>query len=318
MKLLEQYLTAIAAKLPLRMRVEIIKELRSNLLDEIEAKYGETANEEEVYEAIEAFGSPAEVAARYKGNTPVIAQGLADVFFLIIKIMFGGLAVSFTVIFIVGLIRDSPAGLDLFNALMRVPIKTLSAGLSGTGFVTFLFIILTRTMRDKNIDLEADWTPKDLASVEVDKTSELRLESIITIVVMFSASILLVVFPQIVTVMENLFGLTGIPLGHRIDVEVFGRFIPFITLFWLAEIIIRFYVIKKGKSRKIRFIEAGKGGLELILVIVMLFWKNLYLNDTGWIGFRVIFLIVLAVGIAEIVTFGVKEIRKKIAGGSDI
>ena len=107
MRIIEQYITAIRAFLPLKGRADITNELRSLLLDEIEGTYGKTPSEDDVKNAIKSFGNPFEVASRYKNKLPVIAEGLKEFYFLIIIILTGAMGIVFTIATIVDCIEKN-------------------------------------------------------------------------------------------------------------------------------------------------------------------------------------------------------------------
>ncbi len=59
--------------------------------------------------------------------------------------------------------------------------------------------------------------------------------------------------------------------------------------------------------------ENAISALEIIIFTMMLLDSNLYMNDTGLIGFRIIFAIVLTVNSIELLVGLGKIIRNKIA-----
>ena len=85
MKDLDKYIYAIGQKLPIKGREETKKELKSLILDEIEAKYGENPTEDDILAFIQDFGAPVKVAKKYSDSKGVISDGLTDLYFLILN-----------------------------------------------------------------------------------------------------------------------------------------------------------------------------------------------------------------------------------------
>ncbi len=314
MKIVEQYLRAIGSKLPWKSRKDITEELRSLLIDQIEATYGEEPTEDEVKSAISEFGAPGKVAARYKGDRQVIAPGLADLYFMIMAIMAGAMLIAFTTMFIVEVLQDWPAGANLARRILIVPLNAFSAWLSGVGALTIVFIVMSRISR-RTVDLEEDWKVEDLKDVQVGNKVESRLESIFSIAFLLVLIMLMNLYPSIVTLAENTFAKSGLPLGHRIVIEVFRRYVGVLTVLWAAGIVIRVLVLQKGeKGMGLLWTEIGLSVAEASLAGIMLADRNLYADTGGWIGFKVIFLIVLVVNLAEIGGGLFRIVRERIVG----
>ena len=317
MKLIEKYLMAIGAKLPLRTREDVKAELRSLLLDDIEAKYGPDPSDEQVRGAIETFGSPGAVAARYAGARSVIGTGFTDLYFLVVGIMFGAMAIAFTTVQAVELVQHPVSGWPLAQAILTVPWRTLMAGLTGMGWVTVAFIILSRVAKDPGDLVEDGWSVKELDEVKLDTELQSRLESVIGIVFQAAAVIVLVAFPGIVTAAERLFSLSTIPLGHEIVVPVFRWYALVLAALTLGEIVNHLAAIRAGtRSPENRLVNTVLSGANALVLVVMLLDGRLYANDTGFIGFKLIFGIVLIVSLVEMVSGVVKAVRARVAGAN--
>ena len=166
MKIVEQYLRAVGSKLPWKSRRDITEELRSLLLDQIEADLGPDPDEEEVKKTITAFGSPTQVAARYRKSRGVISPGLTDLYFMIILIMAGAMFIAFITVFAVESLQDNPAGSELVKRILMVFVNTFGTWLSGVGGLTVVFIILSRFFSG-SIDLDETWTVEDLKGIHL-------------------------------------------------------------------------------------------------------------------------------------------------------
>jgi len=300
MKIVEQYLRAVGSKLPWKSRRDITEELRSLLLDQIEADLGPDPDEEEVKKTITAFGSPTQVAARYRKSRGVISPGLTDLYFMIILIMAGAMFIAFITVFAVESLQDNPAGSELVKRILMVFVNTFGTWLSGVGGLTVVFIILSRFFSG-SIDLDETWTVEDLKGIHLGDKLETTVESIVSIVFLFILIVLMNLYPSIVTLGENLFFHSGFSLGHRVVIEVFRRYIGILTIIWAAGIVLRVIVLQKGvKPRRMMIAELGLSGAEALLSGLMLSDHRLYSYEVGWIGFKVILFIVLVVNLVEV------------------
>lgn len=300
MNIVDQYLSAVWAKLPWRSRKDITEELRSLLMDQIEQSYGPEPTEDDVKRAISEFGSPGTVAARYREERPVIARELSTFYYLIAAIMAGAMLIAFTTVFAVEALQQGPNGTPVFKAILMIPVNAFGGWISGIGVLTLIFIGLSR-LKSFSIDLEDDWDVDTLKNVPLTEKKESRVESYVSIGFLILLIVLMNLYPEIVRVAEDLFARSGMPLGHRVNIDVFRKYIGILNIFWAAGIITQVLVLYKGsKSRYIEWIGNGLSAAEAILSGIMLTDKSLYSDSSGWIGMKVIFFIILIVNIAEL------------------
>ncbi len=312
MKIVEQYLRAVGYKLPWKSRKDITEELRSLLMDQIEADFGTDIGEKEAKKIITNFGSPSKVAARYKKSKQVISPGLTDLYLMIIVIMAGGMFIAFTTVFVVEALQDLPEGRELAKQIFQVFSNTLGTWIGGVGGLTLIFIVLTRFFSG-SIDTDEKWTVEDLKDIRLDEKLESTAESIFSIVFLFILIILMNLYPSIITLGENLFSRTGFALGHRVIIEVFRSYIGLLTLLWTLGIVFRVIVLYKGeKFNWLKFFEFGLSAAVALLAGSMLFNHRLYYYEQGWIGFKVILVIVLVVNLVEIGSGLFRMVRNKV------
>ncbi len=314
MKIIDQYIYAIGQKLPLKGRADTKKELKSLLLDEIEAKYGSNPLEKDVKTAISAFGSPLKVARKYSGEQVPISAGYADLFFLISGIMIFAMFIAYTTIFLVQLFTKGYTDNEIFEAIMRIPLNIITSSLSGIGSVTIVFVILTKISKENKIDLEKDWTPNELKGILLEDEIKPKSKSIITLCFLTILIFLINLFPQIITIAEDGFVNSGIALGHRVVISNFRIYAILLSIIWLGEIVYNLTLLKIGiKTKILTLMEYMISVLEIIIFAWMLMDSNLYMNDTGLLGFKIIFGIVLIVSLIEVLVALGKTIMKKIA-----
>lgn len=317
MKMIEQYIYAIGQKLPIRGRNDVKEELKSLLLDEIEAKYGDNPTEEEVSTAISDFGTPSKVAKRYSGSRLVIASGFTDLYFLIFRILIFAMAVAFTTIFFVNLFTQNLSGTAVLKEIGQAVLNIWNTSLSGIGMMTIIFIIITRFIRESEVDLEDDWTPKELKGIPLGDEAESKIESFVSIFFLLFILAVINFFPQLLSLAESSFEKSGMILGNRIDLDRFAGYAIVMSLIWIAEIIYHILVLKiavKTKGLVLYKNVLDAAGIVVLLVMVLdsrLFVVNPAATMPSLIGFRGIFLLVLVLTSIELVVNLVKSLIKK-------
>ncbi len=161
MDLIERYIYAVGKQLPSNKKADILSELRSNLTDDIEARYGANPTEDQVETLLKEFGAPEKVAASYwpEGQYLVgprlyplfrFSAGISLTVFAIVQFAIAGVAVIFN--------QEALPGFDfignLFNSLMVA-----------FGIIVLVFAILQRFDVRPSLEKE-EWNPRDLPVVE--------------------------------------------------------------------------------------------------------------------------------------------------------
>jgi hypothetical protein len=319
MRIIEQYLHEVGRRVPAKGRSEIVNELRSLLLDELEQKYGSGADEEAAKQVLAEFGPPAEVAQRYSGRSQVIAGGVSDLYFLIMKIMLGAMAIAFTVVYIVELAAGSVDSARILGRTLELPLQILSAFLTGTGALTLVFMGITRAGWNEGLDPNADWTPEELKDVELEPETESRLGHIFSIAGSMVAIALLNLYPEIFTVLEEAFLRSTLSLGHRLNIDLLRGYLIPITIVMAFEIGYHAIGLRvEGQTSWLRLSRTGITLASIVVTALMVGDMRLYLDYTGMIGFRLIFVIALVgniIGlITEIVSYGKVKLHRRAVG----
>ena len=291
-KLIEQYLYAIGRKLSYRGRNDIKAELESLILDDIEAKYGANPTEMEVKERIKAFGSPTAVARRYRDERPVIAVGLSDMYFFLLKILAGALAIAYFVIFVLSLFQGTQSAGMILASFGKSVAGFATGYLCAIGAVSLAFIAVTRAKTDSKIDLDAEWDPDDLKDIEIDEPHPSKANSIVTLVCLAAMAVVMNAFPWILTFAETIYAKTGLPLGHRLSLPALRPYIVALTVIWAAEAVYHIVLFVKGRfDIKTRIAKGALIVASLVIQFALVFDLRLYETYTGIIGFRLIFII---------------------------
>lgn len=299
MKMIEQYVEVVGRSLPFRSRREVRTELRSLLMDELEERYGADAEEKNVREMLLNYGSPASVAARYRGEEQfVIAPGLTSFFFLLLKIVLGSIALAFAVLAVLGILQGNTTGSEALTFLQR----TLNAWVGAFTFVTLGFMAATRFRWVTEIDPEADWSPDDLADVETGVQLPSKKESAITAAILVIMIIVLNLFPGLVTLGEDHFMRSGVELHHRISLPVFRGYVLILTVVWVAELVY-LALVQWGKpsaaSRLPANLELALSVVSAVILSTLVLDPRVYAPGGGLLGFRFIFLVVAVVQVWE-------------------
>jgi hypothetical protein len=315
MKLIEQYLYAIGRKLPHRGRNDIKAELESLILDDIEAKYGANPTEAEVKERLKVFGSPTAVARRYRDERAVIAPGLSEMYFFLLKILAGALAIAYFVIFVLSFFQGAQTVATILASLGKSIAGWATGYLCAVGAVSLAFIAVTRTKVDPKIDLEAEWNPDDLKDIEIEEAKPSKADSIITLACLAAMVVIMNAFPWILTYAETMYAKTGLPLGHRLSLPALRPYVIALTVIWTAEGAYHIALLFKGKfDIKTRVVKGAIVIAALVVQIALAFDLRLYEAYSGIIGFRLIFIIGAAGGIVGFVAATIKEIVEQTGG----
>jgi uncharacterized membrane protein len=135
MELIERYLQAVKFALPQEQREDIIKELRDNLLSQIEekeAELGHPLSEDEQVELLKKLGSPMRLASRYRKQQYMIGATMFPIYWKVLK---ASLGLAFLVL-VAASIATAAAGKTLMESLgvlFRYP---------GVALMTFAWITL--------------------------------------------------------------------------------------------------------------------------------------------------------------------------------
>jgi len=303
MKLLEQYLTAIGAKLPWKGRADIIAELRSLLEEGIEQRYGKSPTIAEVKTFITEFGSPATIAARYTGDRPIIAAGLAGLFRSLVLIILGAVAIAFFIVMIINFftVDTGPiTGKAIFRMLAEFVGRTIGAWISATGVLTIGFIIASRFLPDAGVDLDEDWNVDQLSDIEPESDTVSIPGTVSGLAGLVAVFIIVNFFPSLFTAAEDLFTKTGLVLGHRLNMDLFASYIPALSVLWLAESALYGTLLGRGRwTRLTRIWQLITEVAGAILLLVIVADGRLYAPFCCITGWRAVFLILGITGTVE-------------------
>jgi hypothetical protein len=93
MELIDRYAAEVGRRLPRKNRADIQDELRSNLVDTLEARAGSSPTLDDQVSLLREFGPPGKVAASYRGDRVLIGADLFPFFRMVLGIVLSVLAI---------------------------------------------------------------------------------------------------------------------------------------------------------------------------------------------------------------------------------
>ncbi|SET01151.1 hypothetical protein SAMN05216389_104160 [Oceanobacillus limi] len=191
MEVIERYVYAVTQRLPEKQREDIAIELRGLIEDMVEERSNhESSKMEVVKEVLIELGNPKELAQRYRGvNNYLIGPELFDSYLTVLKIVLFSLLGAMGIVFIIQSVVYPVGILDHFIDFI---VSIVSAGPSAFGWVTFVFMMVEYSNKDKAQDskVEKQWEPSELPPVPDPKLDIKRREPIISIVFYVFAMVL--------------------------------------------------------------------------------------------------------------------------------
>jgi len=233
MELIERYIYAVGKRLPRKQRADIEKELKSLIMDELDARTGEgKPAKEDITAVLMEMGPPAQVAARYteKGRY-LIGPALYPTYIMIAGIMAGAVLLGLTISMLVGFLSTQPdAGQALLQVGLLIP-RFLMAAVTGLGFLTIAFALIERFMPEKQIMSLKDedvWDPSQLPQVPAKYDEVKPWEEILGIVLAVAAIVIFNAFPEVI----GIYWLEGESTIHMLSKEALAYYLPFWNIVW--------------------------------------------------------------------------------------
>lgn len=203
MNLIDRYVYAVGKYLPNDIRMDVLKELRTNIEDMLPENY----TERDVYNILEELGSPLKLASEYNaGKRYLIGPGYFENYLAILKMVIGiCIAVSVSIPIITFIVN--PPEIDLMNNIIRLFINmitgVLAGGVQGTFWVTLIFVILERSGAEAG-DLpfySEKWTPDSLPEIPVNDHMKIsRGETVFSMICTIAFTALLYLNPQLIAI----------------------------------------------------------------------------------------------------------------------
>ena len=273
MDLIDRYVYAVGRQLPRKDRADIQAELKSTLIDTLEARSKGEPSEEQVVELLTEFGPPEKVSASYwPGNQYLIGPklyplfrmslGIALLVFVIVQLVLLGVMVAFN--------QQPVQILELIGNLVGSVFTTI-------GVVVLVFAVLQRL--DVNPDIEQkEWNPRELPEIE-EKDNVDRRGLVVEITIGLIIIAILLFLPDTIGVRLN-------PWSGVILNPVIISAIPLIVLSLLIGIGIDVILIWRGRwETSTRIAKIGANLFIIYVLSVLLTGQNTWLTDQGYAGF---------------------------------
>jgi hypothetical protein len=173
-ELIERYVHQVGRYLPPDERAEIEAELRSQIQDQLDDRYGESPSQEEVASVLAEFGHPYQIAASYSSEQYLVGPMFYPYMALVMR--YGWIIIPAIVIFlnIFGALTSSRQ-ITLFDLFMETLVGVVQAALMFFAVVVLIFAIIERISAELQKEREA-FNPLNLPEVDdpgvVDRVEE--------------------------------------------------------------------------------------------------------------------------------------------------
>ncbi len=193
----DRYVYDVTRRLPAAQRPDIKKELSGLIEDMLSDRCpGGEPSDIDIDAVLRELGRPSKLAAKYRGvERHLIGPEFFDIYFLLLKIVLGAVALGITVALVVGFISSPPE--NVFGFIVEYIVSVLNAMLIAFAWITIIFFLVQRFASKSAILKEAEWKPEDLPAVPAKKARIEKSEPIIGIVFFVIILILFNAVPKI-------------------------------------------------------------------------------------------------------------------------
>jgi hypothetical protein len=172
MELLDRYLQAVKKYLPKNRRDDIVAELRSNILEQVEdkeAELGRPLTLEEEEEMLRKHGHPMQVATRYMPQQQLIGSTVFPYYWFTLKAALPMALLAYTVVMSLTFVSQPVTFGRLVSMLVRFPQIALYTAF----WITVVFIVMdfAQSKYVKDSHTLYAWSPRQLPPVEPGEDS---------------------------------------------------------------------------------------------------------------------------------------------------
>ena len=179
MEMIERYLQAVKFALPADQQDDIVKELRDNILSQVEEKEAaldRPLNEDEQADLLRKLGSPMQLASRYRKQQYMIGATMFPIYWRILKVSLG---LAFVVLAAAS-IATAAAGKP-FTESLGVLFRFPSVALMTFAWITLFFSILE--FFGARLHLGEGWDPRKLPPLVKSEPRKSQFELITQLLV---------------------------------------------------------------------------------------------------------------------------------------
>lgn len=271
MQFIDRYVKEVGRHLPRKTREDIQAELKSTLVDTLEARVdGEPSQEDEI-ELLKEFGPPQKVAASYwpEGQYLIgprlfplfrMVVGIVIIVFIIVQLVLFGIAVIFN------------QEVLTFLSVLDVFSEMVGSAFTGFSIIVIVFAVLQRF--DVRLETDEKWDPRDLPHLEdVETINRGGMVAEITFSLIFIAILLF---------LPDYIGVVISPGMEVILNPVIISQIPLLILALLVSIGVDVFLLWRGRwdtGTRLAKIAANLFGIYVLLVLIT--GHNAWLVEQG-------------------------------------
>lgn len=162
MDLLARYVAAVQRELPQSKREEIGRELKANIMDQLDALTDQQGalSEADISAVLKRMGHPGRVARQFVPPQPLIAIRYMPVYqhtlFLVLGLLFLLQVVQTTLVWM------SSNDMGIIGYLFALARGFIEDSLFGFAVITLIFYLMSGQMHEQNDDSETHWQPQQL------------------------------------------------------------------------------------------------------------------------------------------------------------
>ncbi len=159
-ELIERYVREVARRLPAKQRADVVRELRSTLLDALEDRFGPAPTWTHAAILLREYGPPKKVAASYRPEDRyLIGPEWFPAFSLVVRIVLAALSGALVLASALALVTR-PAG-EIGGILLGLVEGLVDGGLIAFAIVVGVFHLLQRTEKPP-VEFGEGWDPAEL------------------------------------------------------------------------------------------------------------------------------------------------------------
>ncbi len=168
MELIDRYVYEVGRRLPRKNRADIQVELRSTLVDTLEARVGGEPTQEDEVELLKEFGPPQQVAASYwPQGQYLIGPSLYPLFRMVVGIALLAFVIVQLVLLGIALVFNQEV--LTFTSVLEIFSGLIGSVFTAFGIMVIVFAVLQRFDVKPDMDDE-DWDPRQLPQIEEAET----------------------------------------------------------------------------------------------------------------------------------------------------
>ncbi len=271
--MIDRYVYDVTRRLPASQREDIEKELRGLIEDMLDER-SDNPGKEDVEAVLIELGRPSALAAKYRGTQRhLIGPELYDMYFLVLKIVIGAVALGITIALIIGLITSLPQ--NVFAGIGTFLATVISAVVQAFAWVTVVFALIERfaTHKDKWQDT---WKPVDLPEIPQASSRIRPGEPIAGIVFGIIALIIFNAAPEVLSIYIYKDVMTVIPI---FNLDVWRSMLPLIDVMIALGILKEAFRLVSG--RHTLRLAAAVAAVNIVTIVLTI---TVFLPPAIWNG----------------------------------